>query len=375
VPAHFIAHRHLRETLACRCGEYVVTADGPTKWVEKCQYAPSFVAHVITAKCADSIPVYRQGKELQRIGVPVARSTMTDLFHRAAIMLEPLVERIAELIRQARVVHGDETPKKMLAPGHCKTGYIWVFTSRGPKPLVLYRFALTRSGKTPEAVLGGSTGRLVVDAYTGYNTVTGVDGRARSGCHAHLRRGFFDAQATAPHAARKAMDFVLGLYRVERDAEEAGILGTAEHLALRKKRSAPVRRAFRKWLKAEQPQHAPKSPLGEAIRYALNQWTALGRFLQDAQVPLDNNVAEGALRRVALGRRNFLFVGNEAAGQNLAGLYSLVATCEANDVNPVEYLADVLARMNDHPHSRLDELLPHNWQGPPGAAIVESRAS
>ncbi len=375
VPARFIAHRHVRETLACRCGEYVVTADGPTKWVEKCQYAPSFVAHVITAKCADSIPVYRQEKELKRIGVPVARSTMTDLFHRAALMLNPLVERIVELIRQAAVVHGDETPKKMFAPGKCKTGYVWVFTTRGPKPLVLYRFALSRSGKTPEAVLGGTKGKLVVDAYTGYNAVTGVDGRERSGCYAHVRRGFFDAQATAPVEAREAMDLILGLYRIERDAEAAGILGTAEHLAMRKKLSAPQRRAFGRWLRAQKPRHAPKSPMGAAIRYALNQWTALGRFLDDADVPLDNNVAEGALRRVATGRKNFLFVGNEAAGRNLAGLYSLVATCEANGVNPVEYLGDVLGRMNDHPHSRIDELLPHNWRGPPECAAIESRAS
>jgi transposase len=365
VPAHFIAHRHVRETLTCRCGEYVVTADGPTKWVDKSHYAPSFVAHLVTAKCADSIPIYRLEKELQRIGVPVARSTMTDLFHRAGDLVQPLIARLHQMVREASIVHGDETPKKVLAPRHCKTGYIWVFRTRAPRPIILYRFAMSRSGKTPQVMLGGTKGRLVVDAYTGYNSVTELGGRTRVGCHAHLRRYFFEALATAPTEARKAMDFILGLYRVERDAEQAGILGTKEHLTLRKKVSAPIRRAFKAWLAEQKPLHPPRSPIGKAIRYALNQWRALGCFLKDAAIPLDNNPAESALRRVALGRRNFLFVGNEAAGQSLAGLYSLVATCEANDVNPAEYLADVLERINDHPNSRIDELLPQNWKGPP----------
>jgi transposase len=365
VPAHFIAHRHVRETLACPCGEYVVTAEGPTKWVEKSHYAPSFVAHLVTAKCADSIPLYRLEKELGRIGIPVARSTMTDLFHRAADTVQPLVARLERLVREAGVVHGDETPKKVLAPGHCKTGYVWVFRTQQPKPLILYRFAMSRSGQTPEEVLGGTKGRLVVDAYTGYNSVTDVEGRSRVGCHAHLRRYFFDALSTAPDEARKGMDFILGLYRIERDAEALGVLGTSEHLAMRKKIGAPIRKAMRTWLRDQRPLHPPKSPIGAAIRYALNQWKPLGRFLEDASIPLDNNPAESALRRVALGRRNFLFVGNKAAGEHLAGLYSLVATCEANGVNPVEYLGDVLERINDHPNSRLDELLPHNWCGPP----------
>jgi transposase len=340
--------------------------------VEKSQYAPSFVAHLVTAKCADSIPLYRLEKELLRIGAPTARSTMTDLFHRAAVTLAPLVQRLLQVVREGKVVHGDETPKKVQAQGHCKTGYVWVFTTRNPKPVILYRFAMSRSGKTPEAVLGGTKGSLVVDAYTGYNSVTDVDGRVRVGCHAHLRRYFFESLQTAPDEARKAMDFILELYRVERDAEAAQILGTKEHLALRKERSAPTHRAFGRWLKEQLPLHPPKSPLGKAIRYGLGQWAALRRFLSNARIPLDNNTAEAALRRVALGRKNFLFVGNEVAGENLADLYSLVATCEANDINPVEYLADVLARINDHPNSRIDELLPQNWHAPP--ALIAAAA-
>lgn len=372
VPAHFIAHRHVRETLACPCGGHVVTAEGPPKWVEKSQYAPSFVASVITSKCADSIPLYRLEKELQRIGMPVARSTMTDLFHRAAEHLEPLVRRLEALVREAPIVRADETSKRVQAEGKCHTGFVWTFRARVPQPLIAYRFAMSRSGETPRAVLGGTTGHLVVDGYSGYNDVVDVDGRRRVGCHAHLRRYFFEAKDAAPDEAVKALDFILGLYRVEHHAAQEGLLGTPAHLALRRTRSAPIREAFRAWLEAQQPLHAPKSPLGVALRYALNQWEPLGRFLEDANVPLDNNESESALRRVALGRKNFLFVGNEAAGVNLAGLYSLVATCEANDINPVEYLADVLVRINEHPNSKLDELLPHNWRGPPSSLTSSS---
>lgn len=367
VPARFIAHKHVRETLACPCGGHVVSADVPLKWIEKSQYAPSFVASVITSKCADSTPLYRLEKELGRIGVPIARSTLTDLFHRAARHLGPLVHRMEQLVREALIVRADETSKRVMAKKKCHTGFIWTFRTRLPKPLIVYRFAASRSGETPRAVLNKTKGFLVVDAYSGYNDVVGVDGRTRVGCHAHARRYFFDAKDAAPEASFKALDFILGLYRVEHDARAAGILGTAEHLALRTERSAPIRDAMHAWLVSERPKHAPKSPMGVAIRYALNQWEALGVFLEHPDIPLDNNESESALRRVALGRKNFLFVGNEVAGENLAGLYSLVASCEANDVNPVEYLTDVLSRINDHPNSRLDELLPHLWRGPPSS--------
>ena len=372
VPAHFIAHKHLRETLSCPCGGHVVTADGPPKWVEKSQYAPSFIASVITSKCADSIPLYRLEKEFERIGVPVARSTLTDLFHRAAEQLGPLVGRMEQLVREALIVRADETSKKMMAAKKCHTGFIWTFRTRLPKPLIVYRFAASRSGETPRNVLGGTKGYLVVDAYSGYNDVVGVDGRTRVGCHAHLRRYFFEAKDAAPEASYKALDFILGLYRVEHDARARGILGTQEHLELRRTRSAAIRAAMRLWLESERPNHAPKSPMGAAIRYAINQWDALGVFLENPNIPLDNNESESALRRVALGRKNFLFVGNETAGENLAGLYSLVASCEANDINPVEYLTDVLGRLNDHPNSRLDELLPHLWHGPPSTSAALS---
>ncbi len=373
VPAHFIAEKHLRETLSCSCGEYIVTAEGPSKWADKSHYAPSFVAQVVTSKCADHEPLYRQAKALERIGVPVSRSTLGDLFHRAGVTLAPIVVRLAELVRTSPVVRADETSKRVLDEGHCRNGFMWNFNAvtADDEKLILYLFAPDRSGKTPQKLLGGTKGHLVVDAFTGYNKVTDVGGRTRAACWAHARRYFFDALKASPADAQKALDFILALYRVEHELEAASLLGTDEHLARRKSRSAAVLKSFKRWLTKLQPNHAPKTPLGRAVRYTLKQWKPLNRFLEDVNVPLDNNRSEAALRRVALGRKNFLFVGNDESGEHLATLYTLVATCEANGINPVEYLTDVLGRINEHPASKLDELLPHKWRGPP----IDARAA
>ncbi len=177
----------------------------------------------------------------------------------------------------------------------------------------------------------------------------------------HARRKFFEALAVAV-GARQALNFILELYRVEREAKATSIQGTAAHLDLRQLKSRPVMEQFQAWLNAQQPLHTPKSLLGKAITYALNNWKALCLFLTDARIPLDNNASEQALRIAALGRKNFLFVGNEEAGHNIATLYSLVMTAIARGLNPESYLADVLIRIQDLPDSRLHELLPQNWK-------------
>ncbi len=358
VPAQFIQHEHVQEVLACPCGEYVVTAEPPAKVVDKGRYGPGFVAHLITAKCADSIPLYRLEKAYQRIGIPIRRSTVNDLLHLGAELMFPIADRILYLVAHSGIVHADETSMRVIDEGKCRNGFLWTF--RAGK-LIAYRFAPSRSGETPKQILGGTKGTLVVDAYSGYNVVEEVSSRDRAGCHAHVRRHFFDALPSAPEA-RQALDFILDLYRVEHEATERRIIRTPAHLALRREKSALVRDRFKDWLEAERPRHLPKGPMGAAIQYTLNNWEELGRFLNDPEIPLDNNPAESALRRVALGRKNFLFVGNDRAGRNIAGLYSIVATCEAHGINPVEYLTDVLLRIETHPQSRIDELLPQNWK-------------
>ena len=358
VPARFEKQVHVQETLACRCGEGMVVADGPRRVVDRCQYGPGLLAHVVTAKCADSIPLYRQAKALARAGVPINRTTLGDLFHTAADVLAPLAARILERVRQSAFVRADETPIRVLDEGKTRRGYIWTFRT---ERLVAYEYSPSRSGETPARVLAGTRGYLLVDAYSGYNAVTLPAGRTRVGCWAHVRRKFFDALGTAPEA-QGMLDLILALYRVEHAARDAGVLGQPEHLRLRAEQSARVLDRIRDWLAEQTPRHPPKSPIGEAIRYAQGQWEALGRFLEDASLPLDNNASENALRVVALGRKNFLFVGHDDAGAGLAGLYSLIATCQANGVNPEAYLADVLLRVQTQPAAQIDDLLPDRWR-------------
>ncbi|BDG05743.1 hypothetical protein AMOR_47390 [Anaeromyxobacter oryzae] len=179
-----------------------------------------------------------------------------------------------------------------------RTAWLWTFIARdeAEKETISYVFARSRSGDPPVRVLRETLGKLVVDGYSGYNRVT-VPGRCeRAGCLAHLRRKFFDAQSSAPDAAKRAISFILDVYRIERAALDADLLGTDEHLEMRQTRSRTVMDEFKAWLDAEQPRHPPKSPIGEAINYALGQWDALTLFLTDQHLPIDNNASEHALR-------------------------------------------------------------------------------
>jgi len=324
------------------------------------------LAHVVVSKCADSIPLYRQAKRYRREGVPIDRSTLLDLFHRTAELLSPLVARLLALVAEKEIVLADETTLRVQAKEKTRIAWLWSFIARDEfdKELVAYVFSKSRSGETPARVLEGTIGKLVVDGYTGYNRVTLPGARERAGCLAHLRRKFFDARNFSP-AAHRVLDLILEIYKVERAALDQEILGTPAHLAMRQARSQQVMDELKVLLLAEQPKHLPKGPMGEAVGYALSQWDALTLFLTDARLPIDNNASERALRIAALGRKNFLFVGHHEAGENLAGLYSLIATCEANGVNPIEYLTDVLIRVQTHPASRIDELLPHRWHSSP----------
>jgi transposase len=371
VPAKIIRRVHLREKLSCRACGTIVTAPPPPKAYDKARYGPRLIAHIITAKCADVLPLYRQAKQLARLGIPIARSTLTDLFHRAAGLLAPLVDRMEQIVAQSSHVLADETSFRIQDTGACRRGFIWTFIG---SDLILYRYSADRSGETPQRVLGGTAGKLLVDGYTGYNHVCAVDGRDRAGCLCHMRRYFFEALGTAPEQARHALDVVLDLYMVEREAMKAGVLGTDEHLRLRRQKSRPIMEAFRRWLDQQKPRHPPKSPIAQAIGYAINQWEALTQFLDDPALPPDNNESERRLRLIAQGRRSYLFAAADAGAENLATLMSLVVTCEAHEIDPDVYLADVLIRMQSHPQSRIDELLPPNWKALRGLERSDSAA-
>jgi len=361
VPARFERHKHIRRTMACPCGSHIVTARGPAKVVDKGRYGPGFVAHVITSKCADSLPIYRLQKQCKRLGVPVARSTMTELFHRGAELLTPIHGRILDIIAKQPIVQADETTMPIQRKGGCKRGYVWTFLSGD---MIGYRFSGSRSGETPRSVLGATSGVLVVDAYTGYNAVTTPEQRERAGCLAHVRRKYFDALGSAPKEARHGMDLILEVYRVEHEAAEAGKTRSAEHSRMRKSRSRAAMDALVQWCENEQGNHLPRGPLGKAIHYTLAQRKALRCFIDNVDIPVDNNASERALRVMALGRKNYLFVGHIQAGRNLAVLHTLVACCELHQVNPMAYLTDMLIRVQDTPSSRIDELLPWRWKPP-----------
>ena len=359
VPSRMKRRVHRREKLSCpRCRSFIVTASAPTKVYDKAHYGPGLFAHLITAKCADSIPLYRQAKRLARQGIPMSRSTLTDLFHRAAELLKPLVVRFEQRIAESPHVLADETSFRVLAKGGCRRGFIWTFIGDG---LVLYRYSATRSGETPQDVLGGTTGKLLVDGYTGYNHVCDVAGRERAGCMCHLRRYFFEARSTAPEPAQHVLDAIVEIYLIERKALKLDIVGTEAHRRLRQAETRPMMDALKIWLEEQQPLHRPKSPIARAIGYGLNQWQALTRFLDDPLLPPDNNESERRLRLIALGRKNYLFAGHDAGAENLAILMSLVVTCEAHGVDPEAYLADVLIRIQTHPQSDIDQLLPPVW--------------
>jgi transposase len=367
VPGHLERRLHVVDVGRCPCKQHYARGSAPVRVQEGCLYGPAFLAKLAVDKCADSTPIYRVEKAMRRAGVPISRSTMNDLVLLAGDTLTPLWCAARDEMRMDEHVQADETSCRTQTRGG--RSFVWTFLS---KQHTVYVFSESRSGDTAKDILGGTTGWLTIDGYTGYNVVTDVEGRDRTGCWSHSRRYLFDALPTAPEA-REGLDIILDLFMVERDAQEAGVVGTAEHLNLRMLRSVPVLDRLRAWRDKMTPLFEPPSPMGVALRYMTKQWERLSGFLEDARVPIHNNASEAALRIIALMRKNSLFFGNERAARRFMVLYSLIATCERHDVNPEVYLADVLIRLQDHPRDRVAELLPHRWKQTYGPGFTVER--
>jgi transposase len=256
---------------------------------------------------------------------------MTDIFQRAGELLDPVYKVMLAKVPEAEVVHADETPFRQ----QDKEGrvYFWTFATREN---TVYSYAGTRSGKVAHKVLGDSKGTLVVDGYTGYTRVTGVNGRERAGCYAHARRKFHETLAHPE--AKRAYDLIGQLYVIEADARKRGIVGTSEHAEMRRVQSAPIVDTLFVEARACHAAHDPKSDIARAMAYIVESESTFRVFLGNAAVPIDNNVSEQKIRRIALGRGNFLFAGSANGGKALATLYSLVATCEQHRINPQAYL-------------------------------------
>jgi len=359
VVEHVVRQRIVREVWACDCDECLLTASPPDQVIDGTSYGPEFYAHTVVAKCADSLPLNRQAKQFQRTGVPISSSTLCDMFHCSAQLLCPIYDRLVALVALMEYVNADETRLKIQEKGGCRVGWVWTFI--GGK-VIVYAFSNDRSGETPKRILGDSTGSLQVDAYSGYNHVSAPDRRTRAGCWSHARRGVFNALEYAPDKAAQLMDLIGDLYVVEHLAKERDVVGTEAHLTLRQSKSKPAIDKIKTLVSQYKSLYPPKTPMGKALGYISNNWDALIVFLDEPKIAVDNNIAERALRIIALGRHNFLFAGNDRAAQNLAVLQSLVATCIVCGINPQSYLADVLIRIQDTPMSKIDELLPMNWK-------------
>ena len=358
IPPRFRKRVFLRQTLACKCGK-VITAEAPPRVGLKTRCAPSFVAHLCTSKLADSIPQHRLEKEYKRLEIPIARSTMNALLHRAADELEPLHAAACALVRSAPVVGADETSVRQANLD--KKAFMWTFNT---PELSVYKYAETRSGSVAAELLGDSEGILVVDQYTGYNQVTKPGMRVRAGCLAHARRKLFENQEHEGFG--EALELIGKLYGVERAAKDAGIVGTNAHLEARKGTSRSLFARLLWWGRALRGRHEPRSAAGRAVNYLMKNRRALRVFLTDPRVPIDNNASERDMRPVAMGRSNYLFFQNRDSGERHAILYTLVKSAEKNGLNPTTYLADALVRVHTHPQSRIEELLPHRWKPPDG---------
>ena len=354
---------HQRHKARCQCGSHIVVAPPPPRVAERTQYGPHLWAWTIASHCLDSMPFYRLAQSLSRQGVPISDSQLGALFHRAAELLEPLYNRMLALIALEQVVQADETPIQVQAQGKTRKAYMWVFLAQN---LLVYVFSPSRSGKTPMAVLGATTGTLVVDAYSGYNQVTKPEGRERAGCLAHGRRGLFDAKSKSPEV-HEALDIILDVYAVEHAVKAADAVKSPAHRELRQTFSRNAMDRLKKWLQEHEPHWLPGEPAAKASRYILENWQEMTVFLDRVDVPVDNNRSEAALRIVAKSRDSSLFVGNDEAGKRLAMLLSLTRTAVASGVNPELYLADVLIRVQTWPASRIDDLLPWNWKAPSDA--------
>lgn len=336
VAGHFRRRITRCQTKSCKCG-YIEQAKGPVRLGGRGSYAPSFAAHIVVSKCADSIPIHRIEKQLARQGVPVSRSTMTDIFLRASELLEPVYDAMVAAVPGASVVHADESPfRQQDNEGRV---YFWTFATQDS---TVYSYAGTRSGTIAHDMLGDSKGTLVVDAYTGYNRVTGVTGRTRAGCYAHARRKFHETLAHPE--AKEAYDLIGKLYVIEAEVRREGIVGTEAHAERRRVQSAPIVDDLFERARGWRDSHEPRGDIGNAIGYLLTNEDSLRVFLGNAAVPIDNNTAEQKMRRVALGRGNYLFVGSKHGGKALAILYSVVATCEQHRINPQAYLEAALAQ-------------------------------
>lgn len=401
IPAQISVTEHVRLKYACRAceqnaaesGPQIVVADKPSSPIEKGLAAPGLLAHVIVSKYADHLPLHRQERILARCGIDLSRSTMCGWARQCAEVLRPLHRRMIERLRLSKVIHTDDTPVKVQDRelDRTRTGRFWVYLGDRGHPYTVFDYTPSRSRDGPRRFLQGWSGYLQADAFGGYDGIYAgeVGGEVTEvACWAHARRKFYEARESDPAAANQALAYVRLLYAVETEARQrANALGKERALtdedagrspgappcgeltlALRREKSAPRLAQFKAWLESQQASRGghvlPKSPMGQAMGYALNQWEALCAYAIDGDLAIDNNAAENALRCVAVGRNNWLFCGSDNGGATAAILFSLMATCRRHEIDPFAYLRDTLTRLPATPINEIDHFLPDRWAPP-----------
>ena len=341
----------------------VVIAPMPSRPIEKGIPSAGLLSHILLSKTVDHLPLYRMGKMFERQGVRIPAATMTDWFKATCNLIKPLYEAQKRLALEADYLQMDESPIKVLESeikGQTHRGYMWV--CRAPvQNLVFFSYNAGRSAAEPTKLLKTFNGTLQSDGYSVYEMFENRSEITLAACLSHSRRKFIEAQSNDKARAEAVLTKMQALYEIERIAKEKQ-LNAPQRLALRQERSRPIFDELGEYLRKELLDALPKSPIGQAIAYSLNRWKKLEIFLLDGRVEIDTNLLENKIRPLALGRKNYLFAGNDEAAQRLAIAYSLMASCKINDINPYTWLRDVLFRLPEHPVNRVQELLPHNWK-------------
>ena len=366
VPASFFVIRHVRPKLSCSRCSCVVQAPAPSRPVDRGLAGPGLLAHVLTAKFSDHLPLYRQSQIYAREGVELDRSILARWVGEASALMAPLVEVLRRYVMSTDKLHGDDTPLPVLAPGHGRTkiARFWTYVrdSRpagdAAPPAVWFSYSPDRKGEHPQRHLANFRGILQADAYAGFNKLYEGGAIQEAPCMAHIRRKFFDLMdAYQSPIAIEAVERIAKFYQIEKEIRSRP---PEERRLARDTRARPLLQSMRAWLEASLQQLTPESETASAIHYALARWEALVRYLDDGRIELDNLIAERALRPVAVGRRNYLFAGSDNGGERAAIIYSLIGSAKLNGLDPEAYLRHVLSHIAEYPINRIEELLPWN---------------
>jgi transposase len=384
IPRQWKVIQHVREKFTCRDCERISQAPAPFHVIARGWAGPSLLAMLVFEKFGQHQPLNRQAERYAKEGVPLSLSTLADQVGACCSVLAPIFQRIEAHVFAAERLHGDDTTVPVLARGKTDIARSWVYVRDdrpfgGPAPpAAVFYYSRDRGGAHPQAHLADYAGIFQADAYGGYGKLYEVNRRpgpiTQAACWSHARRKFFVLADLAANAQRKAQGkaaaFVSpialaavrridALFNIERDINGKP---AAERLAVRQQLSAPLIDELEGWMRQERTKFSRHNDVAQAMDYMLKRWQAFTRFLDDGRICLSNNAAERGLRGIALGRKAWLFAGSDRGGQRAAIMYSLIVTAKMNDVDPQAWLADVLARIADHPVQKLDELLPWSWQ-------------